>query len=115
LVERLTFTQAGEIKRSRVQIPSGPLIFTTRLQRKTKKMTIKANAHQLVSKHQKVKDSEKESLFKKYHIDAKSLPRILREDSAIKNLNVEIGDVIKIDRLSKTAGKTVYFRVVVDG
>ena len=78
-------------------------------------MTFKVNTHQLVSKHQKVSDSEKKSLFGRYNIDYKSLPRISREDPAIIHLNLKHGEIVKIERESKTAGRTAYYRVVVDG
>lgn len=77
-------------------------------------MTINVNAHQLASKHQKVSDSERESLFKRYNIDSKSLPKIKREDPAIAHLKLKHGDVVKVERVSKTAGKTIYYRGVVD-
>jgi len=78
-------------------------------------MTIDVNGHQLASKHKKVSDSERESLFKKYNIDSKSLPKINKNDPAIVHLNLKQGDVVKVVRKSKTAGKTDYYRGVIDG
>ena len=37
------------------------------------------------------------------------------ENPAIKHLNVKAGEVIKIERESKTAGKSVYYREVIEG
>jgi len=73
------------------------------------------NKHELVPKHIKLNDSEKNKLFEKYHIDFKALPKIIKDDPAIAKLNVKAGDVVKIGRESQTAGVTTYFRVVIDG
>ena len=60
-------------------------------------------------------DTEKGKLLKKYNITADSLPKIAKDDSAIQNLNVKEGDLIRIDRKSQTAGQTHYYRVVTEG
>jgi DNA-directed RNA polymerase subunit H len=71
--------------------------------------------HELVPKHEILSEEEKTKLLKKYGITIKELPRILASDPAIKSLNPKIGDVVKITRKSKTAGESVYYRVVVRG
>ncbi len=76
-------------------------------------MVSKVDLYRLPNKHVKCGDSEKEKICKKYDINTKELPKILREDFAIKNLNVKPGDIIKIERKSKTAGITAYYREVV--
>lgn len=73
------------------------------------------NKHFLVPKHSKLSELEKEKLLKKYNVDLKLLPRIFKDDSAISKLGAKPGEIIKIERDSKTAGKTAYYRVVVDG
>jgi DNA-directed RNA polymerase subunit H len=71
--------------------------------------------HELVPKHEILSEEEKEKLLKKYGITIRDLPRIFLSDPAIKDLNPKIGDVVKITRKSKTAGESVYYRVVVRG
>ena len=78
------------------------------------KMTFKVDAHQLVNKHLKASDAEREALLKKYNIDSKSLPKIMKDDPAVLHLNLKLGDIVKIERQSKTAGKTAYYRAVTD-
>jgi DNA-directed RNA polymerase subunit H len=78
-------------------------------------MTFDVSKHILVPKHSKVSDSEKKKLFEKYNINGKELPRIFKEDPAIVKLSVKVGDIIKIERESQTAGVAKYYRVVVDG
>ncbi|HLC70516.1 MAG TPA: DNA-directed RNA polymerase subunit H [Candidatus Nanoarchaeia archaeon] len=71
--------------------------------------------HKLVPKHVKVSDSEKAAILKEYKIPVMDLPKIMRTDQALAKISVKSGDVIKIERDSKTAGITQYYRVVIDG
>ena len=70
--------------------------------------------HALVPKHIKLGEKEKEQLFEKYGITLKELPKILRDDPAIEQLDVKSGDVIKIIRKSPTAGEAVFYRGVIN-
>ncbi len=71
--------------------------------------------HELVAKHEILKEEEKEMVLQKYGITLKQLPRILVTDPQIKVLEGKIGDVVKITRMSQSAGEAVYYRVVVKG
>jgi DNA-directed RNA polymerase subunit H len=42
------------------------------------------------------------------------LPKILKTDAAIRELDAKPGDVIKVVRVSPTAGESVFYRVVAD-
>ena len=70
--------------------------------------------HVLVPKHILVSDKEKKDLLEKYHILIEDLPKILKNDPAIKHLSPKSGDVIKIIRKSPTAGESLFYRVVVN-
>jgi len=70
--------------------------------------------HILVPKHKKLSQKEKKELFEKFNISLKELPKILANDSAIESLNVKEGDIIKVIRDSPTAGKTIFYRGVVN-
>ncbi|MBS3116623.1 DNA-directed RNA polymerase subunit H [Candidatus Woesearchaeota archaeon] len=77
-------------------------------------MALDTIKHRLVPKHSKVSEAEKEKLFSNYNITSRELPKIFINDPAIaKQSNFKIGDVIKIERESKTAGTTFYYRIVV--
>jgi len=78
------------------------------------KKKFKTDNHQLIPKHVKVSDKQKEDLLEEYDITLKELPKILRTDPAIQSSKAKPGDVIKITRKSLTAGETVFYRVVVD-
>jgi DNA-directed RNA polymerase subunit H len=78
---------------------------------KRKKIVIKK--HILMPPHAKLSEKEKQELFEKYHISLKELPKIKKDDPAVASLNVKIGDVIKIIRISPTAGETIFYRGVI--
>ena len=69
--------------------------------------------HIFVPEHKKLSEKEKQLLLEKYQITTKELPMILKSDPAIQGLNAKEGDIIMIIRNSPTAGKSVYYRVVV--
>ena len=71
--------------------------------------------HKMVPKHTILKDKEKEELLRNYKITLNHLPRMITADPMVKKLDAKVGDVIKIERGSITAGKSVYYRVVVKG
>lgn len=77
-------------------------------------MAFDVSTHILVPLQTKLTDGEKEKLLESYDITLKQLPKILKDDPSLVKLNVEIGDVIKIQRKSKTAGVAVYYRLVVE-
>lgn len=71
--------------------------------------------HEFVPKHVILNSQEKDEVLKKYNITPKQLPRILISDPVIKMIEAKEGDVIKITRISPTAGEAVYYRVVTKG
>lgn len=71
--------------------------------------------HKLVPQHTKLTDAEKEKLLQEGGLMPKQLPKIVKTDPAILSLKPNVGDVIKIERKSATAGVANYYRVVIDG
>jgi len=71
--------------------------------------------HVLVPEHSKLTKKEIQELLEKYNLSLNELPKIGLTDPAITSLNVKQGDVIKITRDSSTAGKSIYYRVVING
>jgi len=69
--------------------------------------------HFLVPKHEILSEKEVEELLKKYNVTKDKLPKILVTDPAVKAIGAKVGDVIKIERESPTAGKVYYYRVVI--
>jgi DNA-directed RNA polymerase I, II, and III subunit RPABC1 len=68
----------------------------------------------LVPKHTKLSDAEKKALFDLHGITFIALPKIQKSDAAIAELDAKEGDVIKIVRPSATAGKSVFYRGVLN-
>lgn len=70
--------------------------------------------HELIPKHTKLSDDEKTKVLEQYHVTVHGLPKISINDPAIAHLDVKSGDVVKIERSSRTAGEAVYFRGVIN-
>lgn len=77
-------------------------------------MAMNVQDHTAVPEHRKLEEDEIEELLEKYDVEKNQLPKIERTDAALKQMDVEEGDVIEITRESPTAGETQYYRYVVD-
>jgi DNA-directed RNA polymerase I, II, and III subunit RPABC1 len=67
--------------------------------------------HQYVPKHVILTDEERDLLFKKYNIvDVKKLPDISRFDPVAQAIGMRPGDICRIERPSKTAVVSNYYR-----
>lgn len=69
--------------------------------------------HALVPKHKILDKKGIEAVCKSYGIVVKDLPKILKDDPAVKMLGAKQGDVVSIERTSSTAGMSVYYRTVI--
>ena len=67
----------------------------------------------LVPKHAVLNSEETQKVLEHYGITREELPKIKEDDPALEGFKVKIEDVIKITRKSPTAGKSVYYRVVI--
>ena len=71
-----------------------------------------ARQHVLIPKHKKLSEKEKKELLERYHITLNELPAISKSDPALADMDLDIGDVIRIERDSPTAGRTIFYRGV---
>jgi len=78
-------------------------------------MNFEVKDHTLVPKHTKLSEVEAKEVLLKYNITKNQLPRISIKDPAIKDMKLKKGDIVKIERKSETAGKTIFYRVVIVG
>lgn len=75
--------------------------------------------HKLVPEHRVLSDKEAEDILKRLRVTKDQLPKIRKEDPAILVLEkaqraaIPEGAVIKVTRLSDTAGVTEAYRLVV--
>ncbi|HLG23725.1 MAG TPA: DNA-directed RNA polymerase subunit H [Candidatus Nanoarchaeia archaeon] len=79
-----------------------------------KKTKFKVDKHILTPKHSKLSDKEKQALYDRYNVTQKELPKVFKTDAAIRELDAKVGDVIKVTRVSATAGQSFFYRVVAD-
>ena len=77
------------------------------------KETFDVSAHSLVPKHEILEEKDVEAVLTKYGAERRQLPKINKNDPAIKHMKPSKGQVICITRKSETAGKTRYYRVVI--
>jgi len=68
--------------------------------------------HILQPKHSRLKPEEAKKLLEDLNVSLSQLPQIHSEDQALKDLNANVGDLIKIER-KEGDGIVVYYRVVV--
>jgi DNA-directed RNA polymerase subunit H (RpoH/RPB5) len=79
-----------------------------------KELLFNISRHDLVPKHEIITDSEVKEMMDMYQIKQKSqLPIILRTDPMAKYLDVKSGDVVKVTRISPSAGETIVYRYCV--
>ena len=69
--------------------------------------------HSLVPKHEIMSNASVERVLKHYKITTEQLPKIKADDPVVTAIGAKKGQVLKITRNSITAGKAVYYRVVV--
>ena len=70
--------------------------------------------HKLVPKHELMSPEETQEVLDKYKVTRDQIPKIKLDDPGIKDLQVGVGDVIKITRENDYIGKSMYYRVVVE-
>lgn len=78
-------------------------------------MAMDVTDHVAVPEHRKMEEDEVEELLERYDTSKDELPQIERTDAVLKNMEIEVGDVIEIVRDSPTAGETTYYRKVIEG
>ena len=68
--------------------------------------------HIFVPHHELLTEEESEKLLTTYNISRRQMPTISPKDPAIKHLNAQPGNIIKITRDSQTQGKAFFYRTV---
>ena len=80
----------------------------------TKRIPVLVPDHVYVPKHEIMNKKEAYDILKQFNCKPTELPLIFVTDPAIMGLGVKPGDMIKITRKSATAGKSNYYRYVVE-
>jgi DNA-directed RNA polymerase subunit H len=84
------------------------------MKEKKSQTAFKVTDHILVPEHEILSKEESQKILKEYNVELYQLPKILVTDPCAKMLGAKPGNIIKITRKSKTAGKAVAYRVVVE-
>lgn len=69
--------------------------------------------HELVPEHTVLDGDEIEAVMAEYNITKTDLPRITRSDPALPE-EATVGDVVRIERDSRTTDRAVVYRLVVE-
>ncbi len=77
-----------------------------------KKGKVSILEHELVPLHEVMTEREVEELLDKYKIKKEQLPKIKSSDPVIKEIKAREGDVVRITRKSRTAGRFLAYRLV---
>jgi DNA-directed RNA polymerase subunit H len=99
--EKFTFSARKEAKKDKIELISRKSF-----------PSFNIFEHEMVSKHEILKEKERDKLLKTYRIKPYEMPRIKASDPAVKIIGGKAGDIIKITRKSHTAGNVTSYRYV---
>ncbi|AUG48570.1 MULTISPECIES: DNA-directed RNA polymerase subunit H [Haloarcula] len=74
---------------------------------------VDVSQHDLVPDHSVVDEDDLEAVLTEYDIKKTDLPKIKRTDKALPD-DAEVGDVVRIERDSRTTDTAVVYRLVVE-
>ncbi len=75
---------------------------------------VDAIQHNLVPEHNLVDEEELNRVLEEYDIRRTDMPKIKRRDPALRDLDAEVGDVVRIERDSRTTDTAVVYRLVIE-
>lgn len=82
-------------------------------EQKSEKKDILVIEHEFIPKHELISEEAAVKILDEYCVKREQLPKIFKTDLAIRHLGAKRGDIIKITRKSLTAGRAIYYRVVI--
>ena len=74
----------------------------------------KVTDHVLVPKHEIIGEDEKKQVLTQFNATEEQFPFLFSTDPVVREIGAKPGDMIRITRVSDTAGETTYYRFVVE-
>lgn len=74
----------------------------------------KVTDHVLVPRHEILSEEEKKRILAQYSATEEQFPFLFSIDPVVREIGAKPGDMVKITRVSDTAGETTYYRFVVE-
>jgi len=75
---------------------------------------VKVTDHVLVPRHEILSEDQKKEVLSKFNATEEQFPFLFSIDPVVREINAKPGDMVKITRVSDTAGETTYYRFVVE-
>jgi DNA-directed RNA polymerase subunit H len=89
-------------------------IVAKRIREKETVEVSKVTDHALVPKHEILSPESKKHLLTQFNATEEQFPFIFSTDPVVREVGAKPGDMMKITRVSDTAGETIYYRFVVE-
>jgi DNA-directed RNA polymerase subunit H len=70
--------------------------------------------HKLVPKHEILNEEQKKQILGQYSSTEAQFPFLFDTDPVAREIKAKPGDMVKITRISDTAGESTYYRYVVE-
>jgi DNA-directed RNA polymerase subunit H len=90
------------------------VILAKRIREKETIEESKVTDHSLVPKHEILSAESKKLLLMQFSATEDQFPFIFNTDPVVREVGAKPGDMMKITRVSDTAGETTYYRFVVE-
>ncbi len=74
----------------------------------------KVTDHSLVPKHEILSDEDKKAILASFNATEDQFPFLFITDPVAREVKAKPGDMVKITRVSDTAGEATYYRYVVE-
>ncbi len=69
--------------------------------------------HKMVPLHEILDESELKKTLAEYNIEKEQMPKIRVSDPVSVSIKAKVGDVVRITRVSPTAGRSTFYRLVI--
>jgi len=75
---------------------------------------VKVTDHVLVPKHEILTEAQKKEILTSFNATEEQFPFLFNSDPVVREIGAKPGDMVRISRVSDTAGETTYYRFVVE-